>query len=131
WEDTAGARGATPRVDRFLAETERVEAIGEPSTPRYSRDGTIGLVQLELERPVTDIDASSGKRLIELAQNASGNGLSIKLGGNLIQNAEKGTPPEMIGLAAAALILLIACGSIVAVGLPCSSPSSGSASRQP
>ncbi len=118
WEDTAGARAATPRVDRFLAEAERVEAIGEPSPPRYSRDGTIGLVQLELERPATDIDSSSGKQLIELAENASGNGLSIKLGGNLIKNAEEGTPPEMIGLAAAALILLIAFGSIVAAGLP-------------
>ena len=50
---------------------ERVEAIGKPTPPRYSRDGTIGLVQLDLERPATDIDASSGKRLIELAEQAT------------------------------------------------------------
>jgi RND superfamily putative drug exporter len=118
WQNIAGARAARPRVDRFLAEAKRGEAIGESSPPRYSRDGTIGLVQLELQRPPVDIDASSGKHLIDLAERASGNGLSIKVGGNLIKSAEEGTPPEMIGLAAAALILLVACGSIVAVGLP-------------
>jgi RND superfamily putative drug exporter len=118
WRDSAGVREATQQIDRFLAEAERVDGIGEPSPLRYSRDGTIGLVQLELERPVSDIDASSGKRLIELAGDASGNGLSIKLGGNLIQNAEEGTPPELIGLAGATLILLIAFGSIIAAGLP-------------
>jgi RND superfamily putative drug exporter len=118
WEGAAGAREATPRVDAFLAKAERVEAIGEASPPRYSRDGSIGLVQLELERPAFDIDAASGKELIELAEAASGSGLSIKLGGNLISNAEEGAPPEMIGLLAAAVVLLVAFGSIVAAGLP-------------
>ena len=118
WEARTSARQAMPRVERFLAEAERVEAVGASSAPRYSRDGTIGLVQLELERPAFDIDTLSGTRLIELADDASGEGLSIKLGGNLISNAEEGAPPEMIGLLAAAVVLLIAFGSIVAAGLP-------------
>jgi RND superfamily putative drug exporter len=116
WEAPAGADD--PRVDSFLAKAERVEGIGEAGPARVSRDGTIGLASLDLERPAWDVPTESGKRLIELAEETSGDGLRIELGGNLIQNAEEGAPPELAALGAAALILLVAFGSVVAAGLP-------------
>jgi putative drug exporter of the RND superfamily len=118
WEAPGGARDAQARIDGFLAQAERVPGIGEASAPRYSRDGSIGLVQLELERPSFQLDVESGKRLIELAEVAAGDDLRIEVGGNLIQQAQEGTPPEMAGLIAAAVVLLIAFGSVVAAGLP-------------
>jgi RND superfamily putative drug exporter len=118
WEATAGARKAQPRIDDFIAQAERVEGIGEASPPRYSPNGAIGLAQLELERPAFQLEAESGERLLELAEETSGEGLRIELGGNLIQQAQEGTPPEMAGLIAAAFVLLVAFGSIVAAGLP-------------
>ena len=118
WESSTGARAAQPRVDAFLAEAGRVDGVGEASVPRYSSDGTIGLVQLDLERPAFDLETSSGERLIELADETTGDDLTVKLGGNLISNAEEGAPPELIGLLAAAVVLLIAFGSVVAAGLP-------------
>jgi RND superfamily putative drug exporter len=118
WEAPAGARDAEPRVDRLLAEAQRVEGVEDASPPRYSRDGTIGLVQLRLDRPAMDLETSSGERLIELADDASGDGLRVEVGGNLIQSAQEGQPPEVMGLLAAAVVLLIAFGSVVAAGLP-------------
>jgi putative drug exporter of the RND superfamily len=118
WQTSAGADAAEARVDRFLAEAERVEGVGDASAPRYSEDGTIGLARLELEQRSMELETESGKRLIDLAENASGDGLRIELGGNLISSAEEGAPPELIGLAAAAVVRLIAFGSVVAVGLP-------------
>lgn len=118
WEAPAGARSVDARVDRFVAQAERVEGIGEASEPRYSRDGTIGLVELSQERPTPALGSEPGERLIALAEAASGNGLSIELGGFLIGEAEEGAPPEMVGLIAAAFVLLIAFGSVVAAGLP-------------
>ena len=118
WEAPAGARGAEERIDRFLAEAKRVEGIGAASEPRYSRDGTIGLAQLELEERSLDVDVESGKQLIDLADGASGNGVRIELGGSLIQQAQEGAAPEMVGLLGAAIVLLIAFGSVVAAGLP-------------
>jgi putative drug exporter of the RND superfamily len=119
WEAPSGAREAQPRIDRFLADAERVKGIGDASPPRYSQDGTIGLARLELEQRSMELDdADSGKRLIDLAEDASDDGLRIELGGNLISSAEEGAPPEAIGLAAAAVVLLIAFGSVVAIGLP-------------
>jgi RND superfamily putative drug exporter len=118
WEAPGGAAQAEPRINRLLAEAKQVEDVGEATPPRYSRDGTIGLVQLELEREPMDIDTASGKRLIELAEEASGDGVRVEVGGNLIQNAQEGQPPELMGLLAAAIVLLIAFGSVVAAGLP-------------
>jgi putative drug exporter of the RND superfamily len=118
WEARAGARRAEERVDAFLRKAERVESIGPSSEPRYSRDGTIGLATLELEQRSLDVDIESGKQLIDMAEDASGDGLRIELGGSLIRNAQEGAPPEMVGLIAAAIVLLIAFGSIVAAGLP-------------
>jgi RND superfamily putative drug exporter len=118
WEAQAGARAEEERVDRFLAEAQRLEDIGEASPPRFSRDGTIGLAQLDLEQPAFDVDLEVGKQLIEMADDASSEGLRIELGGGLIQQAQEGAAPEFVGLLAAAVVLLIAFGSVVAAGLP-------------
>ncbi|HEV3478511.1 MAG TPA: MMPL family transporter [Gaiellaceae bacterium] len=118
WEAPAGARTAEGRIERLLAAAQRVDGVEGASAPRYSRNGTIGLVQLRLDRPAMDIETSSGKRLIALAEDASGNGLRVEVGGNLIQNAQEGQPPELMGLLAAAVVLLVAFGSVVAAGLP-------------
>ena len=118
WEAPAGAREAQPRIDGLLAAAQRVDGIGDATAPRYSRDGTIGLAQLRLDRPTMDIESSSGEHLLELADDASSDGLRVELGGFLIQNAQEGQPPELMGLLAAAVVLLIAFGSVVAAGLP-------------
>ena len=118
WESQTGARGAQPRIQRLVADAERVDGVEGASPPRFSPDGAIGLVQLRLDRPSMDLETSSGRRLIELADDASGDGLRVEVGGNLIQNAQEGQPPELMGLLAAAVVLLIAFGSIVAAGLP-------------
>ena len=118
WEAPAGAQAAEPRIERLVADAERVDGIGGASEPRYSRNGSIGLVELRLDRPAMDIETSSGKQLIGLAEDASGDGLNVAMGGFLIQNAQEGAPPELMGLLAAAFVLLIAFGSVVAAGLP-------------
>ena len=83
-----------------------------------SPDGRIGLVRVELDRPALDVPTATGKALIEKPRAASGEGLEIELGGAPIRNAQEGGGPEAVGLIAAAVILLIAFGSVVAVGLP-------------
>ncbi len=116
--DGALAPAARDRVDSFLAEAATLEGIGEPGQPRVSDDGTIATVNLAIDRASWDVPVATGERLIELAEDAGGDGLRIELGGGLIGNAEEGGEPELIGLVAAAVVLLIAFGSLVAVGLP-------------
>jgi RND superfamily putative drug exporter len=118
WEAPAGARTAQPRIQRLIDQATRVEGVSRASEPRFSRDGTIGLVQLQLEKPSFQLEAASGERLIELSDEASGKSVRVEVGGNLIQSAQEGAPPELAGLLGAAIVLLIAFGSVVAAGLP-------------
>jgi RND superfamily putative drug exporter len=120
WKAPQGA--ASPavraRVDRFLRRAERLKGIGDGAAPRVSRDGTIASTTLELDRRAWDVPDATGRKLIDLAKTSSGDGLTIALGGGIVRMAEGGSGPEGISLLAAAAVLLIAFGSIVAAGLP-------------
>ena len=66
-----------------------------------------------------DMPIADTERLIETAAEAEQPGLEVALGGQSIQLAEQGEiGSEGIGLAAAAIILLLTFGSVVAAGLP-------------
>jgi RND superfamily putative drug exporter len=120
WKDEAGA--ATPanaqRVDSFLAEAEQVDHV-DPHTPiRVSEDGTIATTTLPLTVPGWEMEKEQGEQLIDAAEANSGDGLEIKLGGDPIYQAQSQSSPEGLGFLGAAIVLLIAFGSVVAAGLP-------------
>jgi putative drug exporter of the RND superfamily len=106
------------RMERFLAGAERLEGVAGAGRQRVSPDDTIGFASLALDRPGFDVPVATGEELIDRAAAASRDGLRIELGGGPIQDAQEGAPPEVVGLVAAAFILLIAFGSVVAAGLP-------------
>ena len=117
WEG-ADQPGAKDTIDRFVAEAREVPGIGDAEGARVSPDGTIGVTQLQLTRRGWDVPPETGQELIRLAEQSSTDDVEIAVGGVVIQNAEEGGSPEGIGMMAAAVILLIAFGSIVAAGLP-------------
>ncbi len=120
WKDPAGATsaGAKKRVDAFLTEAKQVDHVAEQTPIRVSRDGTIGSTTLPLTVEGWDVPKEDGEKLIAAAEENSGDGLEIKLGGDPIYNAQEETSPEGIGFLGAAIVLLIAFGSVVAAGLP-------------
>jgi putative drug exporter of the RND superfamily len=120
WKDEAGAQspGARRRVDAFLAEARRVDHIAEQTPTRVSQDGTIGATTLPLTVAGWDVPKEDGEKLIAAAEKNSGGGLEIKPGGDPIYAAQEQTSPEGIGFIGAAIVLLIAFGSVVAAGLP-------------
>jgi RND superfamily putative drug exporter len=120
WKDPAGARSpqAQARVNAFLAEAKRVDHIADETPIRVSRDGTIGATTLPLTIDGWDVPKEDGEKLIAAAERHSGDGLQIKLGGDPIYAAQDSTSPEGIGFLGAAIVLLIAFGSVVAAGLP-------------
>ena len=116
--DGADTASAQRTVDGFIADARRVGGVGQAEGTRVSPDGTIGVAQLELTQRGWDVPPETGQALIRLADQHSTDDVEIAVGGVVIQNAEEGGSPEGIGMMAAALILLIAFGSIVAAGLP-------------
>jgi putative drug exporter of the RND superfamily len=120
WKDQAGARSpeARERVNSFLAEANKVEHVADPTPTRISRDGKIGATTLPLTVPGWEVEKADGEKLIDAAEKNSGDGLQIKLGGDPIYAAQEAASPEGIGFLGAAIVLLIAFGSVVAAGLP-------------
>jgi putative drug exporter of the RND superfamily len=121
WKDEDGARSpaAAKRVNAFLTQAKRdVSHVSEETPIRFSQDGTIGATTLPLTVPGWDVPKEDGEKLIAAAEKNSGDGLEIKLGGDPIYAAQEQTSPEGIGFIGAAIVLLIAFGSVVAAGLP-------------
>ena len=120
WKDEAGADSPAAKqgVNAFFAEAEQVEHIAEHTPIRYSDDGTIGSSTLPLTVPGWDVEKEQGEELIDAAEGNSGDGLEIQLGGDPIYVAQEQSSPEGIGFLGAAIVLLIAFGSVVAAGLP-------------
>jgi putative drug exporter of the RND superfamily len=120
WKDDAGARspGARDRLDAFFAQAERVDHVSGHTPIRVSRDGTIGATTLPLTVPGWEVPKEDGEKLIDAAERHSGAGVEIKLGGDPIYAAQDSASPEGIGFLGAAIVLLIAFGSVVAAGLP-------------
>jgi putative drug exporter of the RND superfamily len=120
WKADGGVRDAQveKQMDGFIARAERLEGIGTAEPAQVSRDGAIALARLELDRNSWDVPIETGEKLIDMAEGTSGSGLQVELGGGVIREAQEGAAPEMAGLLAAALILVIAFGSVVAAGLP-------------
>ncbi len=120
WKDPAGAESAAAkaRVDAFLAKAQQVDHVAQPTKIRVSEDGKIGSTTLPLTVAAWDVPKEDGEKLIAAAEQNSGDGLQIKLGGDPIYAAQETSSPEGLGFLGAAIVLLIAFGSVVAAGLP-------------
>jgi putative drug exporter of the RND superfamily len=120
WKASGGATSpaARKRIDAFLAEAAQIEDVEKRGPIRVSNDGTIAMTTLPLTVPGWEVSKEDGERLVAAAEDNSGNGVEIRLGGDPIYRTQEGASPEMFGLLGAAIVLLIAFGSLVAVGLP-------------
>ncbi len=120
WKDAGGATSAAAnqRLDAFFAEAEQVDNVSGHTPIRPSEDGTIATTTLPLTVPGWEVEKEQGEQLIAAAEDNSGDGLEIKLGGDPIYQAQESTSPEGLGFLGAAIVLLIAFGSVVAAGLP-------------
>ncbi len=120
WKADQGATAPAikRKVDTFLAQASKLNGVGRPQPTRVAPGGKIAATGLLLTEQPWDVPRQTGKDLISLAEETSGDGLELKLGGGPIQDAESGTGPEGYGLLGAAIVLLIAFGSVVAAGLP-------------
>src|SRR5215217_4085365 len=106
------------RIDRFLAQAEKVEHISRHTPIRVSENGQIATTTLPMTVPGWEMKKEQGEQLIDAAEAHDGDGLEIKLGGDPIYAAQSQSSPEGLGFLGAAIVLLIAFGSVVAAGLP-------------
>jgi len=120
--ETPPARSGVQALLAELSDVAHVEGITDPyATPgSISADARtlVARARLDVVNPV-DMPVADSKRMIAIAEDAAGPGLDVALGGQTISQGEAAEiGSELIGIAAAAIILLITFGSVVAAGLP-------------
>ena len=123
--DNVSGTGIWNAVRRLLGELERMPHVASVDDP-YSVKGSItpdsrtlvARVYLDVTNP-NDMPIEDTEKLLAAAKAAERDGLNVALGGREMQLAEANrSGSEILGLLAAALILLIMVGSVVAAGLP-------------
>ena len=115
--DSVPARTELAELRSGLAALPKVSVVSDPA---ISPDGRVALLRVQYpvygELDVTDLD--NLKAFGEQAR--AGSSLQVEMSGDLFFSFEE--PPtdvgEMIGLIVAAVILLVAFGSVIAMGLP-------------
>jgi len=128
-----GTPAVRPQIEALLQRMSQVPHVrsvqGPYDTPNsISPDGHTAVARLRLDvvNPV-DMPFANTRQLLKLADSAGATGaagqadsrLTVAIGGQAVQQAEQGAiGSEGIGLAAAAVILLLTFSSVVAAGLP-------------
>ncbi|MFC7447930.1 MMPL family transporter [Rhodococcus daqingensis] len=108
---TQQAQQSGKPLDRALADAQALSSL--------SADGTVGYVDVPFTGEVTDVTEDLTAQIDAAAQIGRDAGLNVQLSGSAaqVQEAPGGTT-ELIGMAVAAVVLMITFGSLVAAGLP-------------
>jgi RND superfamily putative drug exporter len=121
---SAANRAAIDRVVRQLGPLAHVVKVAGPFAPgrahQVSADGHIAYAVVQFDNISANLPAASVNAVIATAESADHPGFAVALGGNPISSVVTAAPgsSEGIGITAAILIMLLAFGSVVAMGLP-------------
>ncbi|MFE1836045.1 MMPL family transporter [Streptomyces sviceus] len=102
-----------------LGKGEQVASTTDPyTTGAVSEDGTIAYSTISYTADAVDLTASTKSALEDAASRARDAGLTVEIGGSALDAEEElGGTTEIIGVAVAAVVLVLALGSLVAAGL--------------
>jgi uncharacterized membrane protein YdfJ with MMPL/SSD domain len=105
-----------------FAQAPHVTGVADPyTTPGHlARDGHIAYATIQFDVTGPHIPSAEATQLMHDATAASKDGVTFSLGGDVVDLAETpyGGASNGIGVGAAAIVLLIAFGSLLAMGLP-------------
>jgi RND superfamily putative drug exporter len=112
-------KAVVEKTVRQLRSGSEVASVADPFTGHaVSENGTIAYAQVKYKVPGIELKDSSRQALDQAAQDARAAGLTVEVGGDALEApAETGTT-EVIGIAVAAVVLVITFGSLLAAGLP-------------
>ncbi|SFO16641.1 putative drug exporter of the RND superfamily [Actinomadura madurae] len=114
---------AQQKIEKTIADLAASPATGPVISP-YQDENLVAqgrrIARVTIPLSDKEVKKSEVKPLVTIVKNASDDNVALALGGYMAEKAE--TPPqgpaESVGLLAAAVILFIAFGSLVAMGLP-------------
>ncbi len=114
------------KIDTLVGQLKALPEVVDVTSPyggqdTISADGTIARISVQYDSKTRDLKAGSADALMALRKQVSTSDFQVEAGGSVVNATERGglgNTAELIGIAAAVLILLVAFGSVVAMGLP-------------
>ena len=113
------------RMEQLFREVEGVAHVTAVVSPysaaganQVAQGGEIAYATIQFDKTASKIPDSTISRIRHLTHEANGEGLRVDLGGRMFQEEGSLGPAELIGILAAIVILLVAFGSLLAMGLP-------------
>jgi RND superfamily putative drug exporter len=117
-------RARTEQLVAALTPLAHVATVTGPFSPQgaaqISRDAHIAYVRVDFDQSAGTLPTAAIQKVIDTARSFAAPGYEVALGGQaigLVAGAKPG-PAEGIGILAAIIIMLLAFGSVVAMGLP-------------
>ncbi|MFI8892173.1 MMPL family transporter [Streptomyces paradoxus] len=114
-----GNKATVQETVKELSDGSEVVRVTDPYQAKaVSKDGTIAYAQVSYKVSGMELDDAAKDALKDSAQDAREAGLTVEIGGDALQAVPHTGSSEIIGIAVAAVVLVITFGSLVAAGLP-------------
>ncbi|MGC9378448.1 MMPL family transporter [Streptomyces sp. MH13] len=115
----AGNKATVEKTVSELGNGSEVASVADPYTGNaVSEDGTIAYASVKYDVSGMELEDTTKDALEDAAQQARDAGLTVEIGGDALQAVPHTGTTEIIGIAVAAVVLVITFGSLVAAGLP-------------
>ncbi|MFJ5531593.1 MMPL family transporter [Streptomyces sp. NPDC093261] len=112
-------KAVVEKTVRELRDGSEVVSVADPFVAHsVSKDGTIAYAQVKYRVSGMELKDASKDALKQAAQGARDGGLTVEVGGDALSAVPETGATEVIGIAVAAVVLVITFGSLVAAGLP-------------
>ena len=112
-------------LEAMLGDIAGLPGVGVVVSPyevpgQISADGKTAIVDVKYAESAENVKESDIRQLLDLRKEKSRDGFQVEVGGPVVRPAEREAPgnAEVIGLTAAAVVLLVVFGSVVAMGVP-------------
>ncbi|WP_432831376.1 MMPL family transporter [Dactylosporangium sp. CA-092794] len=116
---SAATKAAVEQAVAELRQAPQVAAVSDPfRSGAVNQAGTVGFAQATYRVPAQELTDGDRDALTAIAGRAREQGLSVEIGGDALQAPPERGLGEAIGVAVAAVVLMITFGSLVAAGLP-------------
>ncbi|HEX5924461.1 MAG TPA: MMPL family transporter, partial [Baekduia sp.] len=114
------------RIDAALKKVAAAKSVADVQSPfsaggQITKDGRIGVATITYEKSTNDYKPATLEKVEKAALTARSPALQVEHGGpgaEIVRFTNSQGPSEFFGIIAAAIVLLITFGSLVAAGLP-------------
>jgi RND superfamily putative drug exporter len=115
----AAHKATVEKTVKELSDGSEVASVTDPYTGQaVSKDGTIAYASVKYEVSGMELEESSREALKDAANEAQDAGLTVEIGGDALNVTPETGTTEIIGIAVAAVVLVVTFGSLLAAGMP-------------